>query len=306
MIKEVRGSGLMIGIELARRARGWARLNWRLIHLASEGLFPQLIVIPLHRDHGVITMAAGKNDVIKLLPPLTLSEPEAHRFLERARRGARPTAPADASKNWARRARHRDRDAAPPRATRRRSAAAGVDGAGSRPNPADADRRLARRRVPGHRRDRLHRRSPGAAAASQEGRQVRCLVRPSSDTSLLEQLDVELAVGDLTSSAFARARRRRLPLRVPLRRARVGLGDDRQEITRINVDRDPQPARRLGRRLGRALRPLQHHRRVRLSRWHGDRRDPSRHPVSELVRADQARMPRPRSAGRGRRPDLRR
>ena len=59
-----------------------ARLNWRLIHMASEGLFPQLIVIPLHRDHGVITMAAGKNDVIKLLPPLTLSEPEAYTFLK--------------------------------------------------------------------------------------------------------------------------------------------------------------------------------------------------------------------------------
>jgi ornithine--oxo-acid transaminase len=38
-------------------------------------------VIPLHRDHGVITMAAGKNDVIKLLPPLTLSEQEARSFL---------------------------------------------------------------------------------------------------------------------------------------------------------------------------------------------------------------------------------
>jgi ornithine--oxo-acid transaminase len=50
--------------------------------MASEGLFPQLIVIPLHRDHGVITMAAGKNDVIKLLPPLTLSEAEAQAFLE--------------------------------------------------------------------------------------------------------------------------------------------------------------------------------------------------------------------------------
>jgi ornithine--oxo-acid transaminase len=50
--------------------------------MASEGLFPQLIVIPLHRDHGVITMAAGKNDVIKLLPPLTLSEAEAGNFLE--------------------------------------------------------------------------------------------------------------------------------------------------------------------------------------------------------------------------------
>ena len=38
-------------------------------------------MIPLHRDHGVITMAAGKNDVIKLLPPLTLSELEARAFL---------------------------------------------------------------------------------------------------------------------------------------------------------------------------------------------------------------------------------
>ncbi len=81
MIKEVRASGLMIGIELGAPRRGNARLSWRLIHMASEGLFPQLIVIPLHRDHGVITMAAGKNDVIKLLPPLTLSESEALSFL---------------------------------------------------------------------------------------------------------------------------------------------------------------------------------------------------------------------------------
>jgi ornithine--oxo-acid transaminase len=50
--------------------------------MASEGLFPQLVVIPLHRDHGVITMAAGKNDVIKLLPPLTVSAEEAGGFLD--------------------------------------------------------------------------------------------------------------------------------------------------------------------------------------------------------------------------------
>jgi ornithine--oxo-acid transaminase len=81
LIKEVRASGLMIGIELGMPASRVARLNWRLIHMASEGLFPQLVVIPLHRDHGVITMAAGKNDVIKLLPPLTVSEQEARDFL---------------------------------------------------------------------------------------------------------------------------------------------------------------------------------------------------------------------------------
>jgi ornithine--oxo-acid transaminase len=82
MIKEIRASGLMIGIELGAPSTRMAKLNWQLIHMASEGLFPQLIVIPLHRDHGVITMAAGKNDVIKLLPPLTLSESEARSFLD--------------------------------------------------------------------------------------------------------------------------------------------------------------------------------------------------------------------------------
>jgi ornithine--oxo-acid transaminase len=81
MVAEVRGDGLMIGIELRAPSSRVARLSWRLIHMASEGLFPQLIVIPLHRDHGVITMAAGKNDVIKLLPPLTISEPEVRSFL---------------------------------------------------------------------------------------------------------------------------------------------------------------------------------------------------------------------------------
>jgi len=81
IIEEIRSDGLMVGIELGMPSGRMARVNWRLIHLASEGLFPQLVVIPLHRDHGVITMAAGKNDVIKLLPPLTLSAEEVGEFL---------------------------------------------------------------------------------------------------------------------------------------------------------------------------------------------------------------------------------
>ena len=81
IVGSVRGLGLMLGIELCAPSSRVGRLSWRLMQLASEGLFPQLIVIPLHRDHGIITMAAGKNDVIKLLPPLTLSEEEAMSFL---------------------------------------------------------------------------------------------------------------------------------------------------------------------------------------------------------------------------------
>jgi acetylornithine/succinyldiaminopimelate/putrescine aminotransferase len=99
MIREVRGRGLMIGIELCAPNSRIARLNWRLIHLASEGLFPQLVVIPLHRDHGVITMAAGMNDVIKLLPPLTLSESEARTFLA-ALDAVLADCAGSAGKNW--------------------------------------------------------------------------------------------------------------------------------------------------------------------------------------------------------------
>jgi ornithine--oxo-acid transaminase len=99
MVAVVRGRGLMIGIELGPPSSRAARLRWRLIHMASEGLFPQLIVIPLHRDHGVITMAAGKNDVIKLLPPLTLSEPEARSFLT-ALDAVLADCHGGASKNW--------------------------------------------------------------------------------------------------------------------------------------------------------------------------------------------------------------
>jgi acetylornithine/succinyldiaminopimelate/putrescine aminotransferase len=81
LIGEVRGAGMMIGIELKAPSSRRAQLGVRMMRMASEGLFPQLVVIPLHRDHGVITMAAGKNDVIKLLPPLTLSAREAQAFL---------------------------------------------------------------------------------------------------------------------------------------------------------------------------------------------------------------------------------
>ncbi len=51
-----------------------------------------------------------------------------------------------------------------------------------------------------------------------------------------------------------------------------------------------------------ALRPLQHHRRLRPSRRRADRRVLHAHAISQLVRADQAGKPRPRSAA-PRRPD---
>ena len=100
IIKEVRGRGLMLGIELGAPSSKVGRMSLRLLRMASEGLFPQLIVIPLHREHGVITMAAGKNDVIKLLPPLTLSVQEARSFLD-AFEAVVADCEDHAGKNWA-------------------------------------------------------------------------------------------------------------------------------------------------------------------------------------------------------------
>jgi ornithine--oxo-acid transaminase len=189
MVSEVRGRGLMIGIELCAPRSRVAKLNWRLIHMASEGLFPQLVVIPLHRDHGVITMAAGKNDVIKLLPPLTLADAEAERFLE-ALDVVLADVHAGAGRNWA-----VVRDIATATLRRRgaREAAPGPDGAvrGTRVEAQRGEICLltgATGFIGGHVAQRLLR----------EGYQVRCLVRPSSDTSRLDSLDVEISVGDLT------------------------------------------------------------------------------------------------------------
>jgi ornithine--oxo-acid transaminase len=192
MVKEVRGSGLMIGIELGAPSSRAARLNWRLIHMASEGLFPQLVVIPLQRDHRVITMAAGKNDVIKLLPPLTLSEAEAANFLD-ALDSVLADVHGGASKNWA-----VVRDIATA-TIRRRPAHAAAPQNGTVPfrgKPLDASRDHAclvtgaTGFIGGHLAQRL----------VKEGYQVRCLTRETSDTSLLDKLDVEIAVGDLTSA----------------------------------------------------------------------------------------------------------
>jgi nucleoside-diphosphate-sugar epimerase len=189
LIASVRGCGLMIGIELGAPSSRVARVNWRLIHLASEGLFPQLIVIPLHRDHGVITMGAGKNDVIKLLPPLTLSEGEAGEFL-----GALDAVLTDCEQHSGRNYGEVRKIATTTlrrRVSRDGQAVSVAPFRGTPVDPALGEVCLvtgASGFVGGHLAQRLVR----------EGYQVRCLVRSGSDTSLLESLGVELAIGDLT------------------------------------------------------------------------------------------------------------
>lgn len=82
MLSEARGLGLMIGIEFAEPKNFKLKMGWKMIHALNKSLFAQMLVMPLMKDHRILTQVAGHNlDVIKLLPPLIINESHVERFL---------------------------------------------------------------------------------------------------------------------------------------------------------------------------------------------------------------------------------
>ncbi len=75
MFREVRGQGLMIGIEFGPPQSTTLRMGWNLIHKLNPSLFCQVMLIPLLTEHHILAQVAGHHlDVIKLLPSLTINE----------------------------------------------------------------------------------------------------------------------------------------------------------------------------------------------------------------------------------------
>lgn len=75
MVKDVRGKGMMIGIEFQPPKSLTLLMGWKLLETANKGLFSQLIIIPLFRDFKILTQVAGPSShIIKLLPPITLTD----------------------------------------------------------------------------------------------------------------------------------------------------------------------------------------------------------------------------------------
>lgn len=82
MLSQVRGLGLMIGIEFGEPRSLALKAGWKFVHALSKSLFPQMIVVPLMKNHRILTQVAGHNlDVVKLLPPLVIEETHVARFL---------------------------------------------------------------------------------------------------------------------------------------------------------------------------------------------------------------------------------
>jgi acetylornithine/succinyldiaminopimelate/putrescine aminotransferase len=81
-IKEVRGKGLMIGIEFHEPGEFKLKMAWKLLHKIDKVLFAQMIVTQMLSKHRILTQVAGHAmDVMKILPPLIIGEREVDMFV---------------------------------------------------------------------------------------------------------------------------------------------------------------------------------------------------------------------------------
>ena len=79
VVRDVRGLGLLWAIEFAEPDGG--RRSYRLLDRMQPGLFAQVIVVPLFREHRILSQVAGHGiAVIKGIPPLTLTEDDLEWF----------------------------------------------------------------------------------------------------------------------------------------------------------------------------------------------------------------------------------
>ncbi|MEU9295172.1 aspartate aminotransferase family protein [Streptomyces sp. NPDC048266] len=82
LLHEIRGRGLMIGIEFGRPASLGLRGRWTMLQAARKGLFAQMVVVPLLQRHRILTQVSGDHlEVIKLIPPLIIDEADVDRFV---------------------------------------------------------------------------------------------------------------------------------------------------------------------------------------------------------------------------------
>jgi ornithine--oxo-acid transaminase len=82
LLHEVRGKGLMIGLEFGPPESRGGKARFAMMELARKGLFSQLVVVPLFHRHRILTqVAADSVNIIKLIPPLVIGDEEIDAFV---------------------------------------------------------------------------------------------------------------------------------------------------------------------------------------------------------------------------------
>lgn len=83
MIADVRGRGLVIGIEFRPPKPLAMKAAWTAVEAAEKGLFTQLVVMSLMRDHHMLTQVGGPGvNIVKLLPPLIIGDKEVEMIVQ--------------------------------------------------------------------------------------------------------------------------------------------------------------------------------------------------------------------------------
>jgi len=83
MVKEVRGEGLLNGIEFAVPEKLKLRIPFETFRSIHPGMFGQVLVMRLFRDHGFLTQICGNNFmVLKTAPPLIVEHQQMDGFVD--------------------------------------------------------------------------------------------------------------------------------------------------------------------------------------------------------------------------------
>jgi len=82
MVKEVRGEGLLLGIEFTAPRSLRLRAPFETFLRIHPALFGQILVMRLFRDHGILTQICGNNFlVLKAAPPLVVTGDQIEEFV---------------------------------------------------------------------------------------------------------------------------------------------------------------------------------------------------------------------------------
>ena len=82
VLMEARGKGCMIGIEFHEPKSLKMKMAWKMIHAAHDGLFAQMVVMPLLEKHHVLTQVSGNHgDIIRILPPFVITDEDIAYFV---------------------------------------------------------------------------------------------------------------------------------------------------------------------------------------------------------------------------------
>jgi ornithine--oxo-acid transaminase len=82
MVQDVRGVGLMSGIEFTAPRKLSLRIPFEAFLKIHPGMFGQVLVMRLFRDHGILTQICGNNFmVLKVAPPLVIDDHQLDQFI---------------------------------------------------------------------------------------------------------------------------------------------------------------------------------------------------------------------------------